>query len=72
MTWCMRLNVEKCKVMRFVKSNHQALYCIGDDSGNEGYIEEPKIESNLDVVISNDLKWREQNGREGQYDAWYA
>ena len=59
----MRFNVEKCKVMHFGKSNPQALYCMKDDSGNEGYIEETKNERDLYVVISNDLKWGEHVDR---------
>ena len=34
-----------------------------DESWNEGYIEETKIERDLGVVISNDLKWREHVDR---------
>ena len=36
--------------MHFVKSNPRAFYCMSDDSMNEGYNEETKIER--DVVIS--------------------
>ena len=32
-TWGMRLNVEKCKVMHFGKSNSKAVYCMTNDSG---------------------------------------
>ena len=62
-TWCVMLIVEKRKVMHLKKSNHQVLYCMKDESWNEGYIEETKIERDLGVVISNDLKWREHVDR---------
>ena len=37
-TWGMKLNVEKCKVMHFGKSNLKANYYMTDYSGNELYI----------------------------------
>ena len=37
-TWGMRLNVEKCKVMHFNKSNPKAVYSMMDDVSNKSYI----------------------------------
>ena len=49
MTWDMMLNVEKCKVMHFGKSNPKAVYWITDDSGNKKYIEKNNLEIDLGV-----------------------
>ena len=43
-TWGMKLNVEKCKVMHFGKSNPKANYYMTDYSGNELIIEETRLE----------------------------
>ena len=34
-TWVMRLDLEKWKVMHFVKFNPKVIYCISDILGNE-------------------------------------
>ena len=46
-TWGMRLNVEKCKVMHFGKSNPKEVYCMMDSAGNENDIEETNLERDL-------------------------
>ena len=48
-TWGMRLNVEKCKVMHFGKSNPKANYYMTDDSENHINIEETRLERDLGV-----------------------
>ena len=53
----MRLNVEKCKVMHFGKSNPTENYYMTDDSENEINIEETRIERDLGVNVGYDLKW---------------
>ena len=57
MTWDMMLNVEKCKVMYLGKSNRKAVYRLTDNSGNKRDIEKTYLESNLRVIVANDLKW---------------
>ena len=52
----MRLNAEKCKVMRFGKSNPKANYKMADNSENEINREETKIKKDLDVNVGYDLK----------------
>ena len=59
----MRLNVEKCKVMYFGKSNPKAVYCMTDDSGNKRDIEKTNLERGLGVIVVNDLKWSEHVNR---------
>ena len=36
---------------------------MSNDVGNEKYIKETNLESNLGVIVSNDLKWRGHVGR---------
>ena len=38
------INVEKCKVMHFGKSNPKEVYCMMDSAGNENEIEETNLE----------------------------
>ncbi len=59
----MRLNVEKCKVMHFGKSNPKAVYCMTDIAGNENVIEESNVERDLGVTVGSDLKWRDHVDR---------
>ena len=48
-TWGMRLNVEKCKVMHFGKSNPKEV--MMDSAGNENDIEETNLERDLGVIV---------------------
>ena len=57
----MRLNVEKCKVMHFGKSNPKEV--MMDSAGNENDIEETNLERDLGVIVGSDLKWREHVDR---------
>ena len=52
----MRLNVEKCKVMHFGKSNPKEVYCLTDSAGNENDIEETNLERGLGVIDGSDIK----------------
>ena len=56
-TWGKRLNLEKCKVMHFGKSNPKANYYMTDNSENELDIEETRLERGLGVNVDYDLKW---------------
>ena len=47
--WGMRLDVEKCKVMHFGKSN--AVYYMSDDVFNEKDIEETNLEKDSGVIV---------------------
>ena len=62
-TWGMRLNVEKCKVRHFGKSNPKALYSMTDDFDNKRDIENTNLGRNLGVVVANVLKWSEDVDR---------
>ena len=62
-TWGMRLNVEKCKVIYFGKSNPKEVYCMLDSAGNENDIEATNLERDLGVIVGSDLKWREHVDR---------
>ena len=61
--WCktrgMRLNVEKCKVMHFGKSNPKTVYIMMDDVGNKRDIEQTNLERDLGISVDNSLKWSE-------------
>ena len=59
----MRLNVEKCKVMHFGKSNSKAVYCMTDDSGYKREVDKTNLERDLGVIVANDLKWSEHVNR---------
>ena len=56
----MRLNLEKCKVMHFGRSNPKANYNMTDGSENEINIEVTRQESDLGVNEGYDLKWSGQ------------
>ena len=62
-TWSMRLNVEKCKVIHFGKSNSRSVYCMTNDSGNKRKIEKTNLEKDLGVIVYNDLMWSEHVDR---------
>ena len=49
-TWGIRLNVEKCKVMHFGKSNPKAVYIMMDDDGNKRDIEQTNLERDLGIT----------------------
>ena len=54
-TWGIRLNVEKCKVIYYGKSNPKEVYCMTDSASNENYIEEKNLERELVVIVGSDL-----------------
>ena len=56
-TWGMRLNVDKCKVMHIGRSNPKENYSMTDTSGNVLSIEKTRLERDLGVNVSDDLKW---------------
>ena len=49
-TWGMKINVEKCKVMHFGKSNPKAVYIMMDDDGNKRDIEQTNLERDLGIT----------------------
>ena len=49
-TWGIRLNVEKCKVMHFGKSNPKAVYIMMDDVRNKRDIEQTNLERDLGIT----------------------
>ena len=53
----MKVNVEKCKVMHFGKSNLKANNYMTDYAGNELNIEKTRLERDFGVIVANDLKW---------------
>jgi hypothetical protein len=57
--WEMKINKEKCKVMHFGIKNMSNKYTINDANGDYE-IQETKLERDLGILISNDLKWHEQ------------
>ena len=55
-TWGMRLNVKKCKVLYFGKSNPKAVFSMMDDVGNKRDIEQTNLERDLGITVDNNLK----------------
>ncbi|XP_065675726.1 uncharacterized protein LOC136091934 [Hydra vulgaris] len=50
--WSIKFNREKCKAMHIGNSNPQFSYKLGDH-----ILQKTEVESDLGVIISNDLKW---------------
>ena len=59
-TWAMELNFSKCKVMHFSKKNKNFQYFLKDKYPYHHILDESKIERDLGFMISNDLKWADQ------------
>ena len=58
--WGIRLNFEKCKVLRFVRNNPKVSYILRDKSEQIKEIGHSRIERDLGVMIAEDLKWKNQ------------
>ena len=57
--WLLGLNLEKCKIMHVGKSNPNFNYQMLSN-GVKFSLEKSVLEKDVGVMISNDLKWREQ------------
>ena len=55
--WGMRLNVEKCKTVHFGRKNLREDYFMSDSSGSKIALGSSKLERDLGVTVSDDLKW---------------
>jgi hypothetical protein len=53
--WLIKFNKEKCKVMHIGKQNPKYCYKIGETE-----LKETEMERDLGILISNDLKWKNQ------------
>jgi len=59
--WYLNFNKEKCKVMLIGKNRLPPFkFSMAKEEGNRHYLEETKVERDLGVIISNDLKFNEQ------------
>ena len=59
-TWCMKLNVEKCKVMHIGRNNQKATYFLTTNDSNRLPIFTTLNERDLGIVFSPDLKFSSQ------------
>ena len=59
----MKLNFYKCKIMHIGKRNSNWHYHISDEKGKRYQISETKLEKDLGLYISSNLKWNEQSNR---------
>ena len=56
----MKLNVAKCKVVYFGKSNLETTYQIQDEHLNYKILETTESEKDLVVIVSSKFDWKEQ------------
>ena len=54
--WQMQFNGDKCKVIHFGKNNPRKVYTMGGHAPAGVVLEEVKVEKNVGVMISDDLK----------------
>ena len=60
-TWLMKLNESKCKVMHMEKTNKKQRNTIESfDGQSTSNLSETTLERDLGIIISSDLKWRDQ------------
>ena len=55
--WLLSLNVEKCKVMHNGKKNLRYEYSMIDKNGDMKLLTSSECERDLEIIVSNDLKW---------------
>ena len=58
--WLLKFNVSKCKRMHIGSKNTRHIYTMYDSVLNRFEQPETKIEKDLGIMISNDLKWSTQ------------
>jgi hypothetical protein len=59
-TWKMKFNNEKCKVMHIGKNNPLNQYTMLSNQSERNTLEKTSLERDLGVIISKDLKWKNQ------------
>ena len=60
-TWLMKLNESKCKVMHMEKTNKKQRNTLESfDGQSTSNLSETTLERDLGIIISSDLKWRDQ------------
>ena len=57
--WLMQLNVSKCKVMHFGRSNPKFDYYLKDSENLTQCLEKTKREKDLGVIFTSDLSWKD-------------
>ena len=55
----MKLNVAKCKVVHFGKSNWEINYQIQDEYFNYKILETTESERDLGIIVSSQFDWKE-------------
>jgi hypothetical protein len=72
--WNMLFNNKKCKVMNFGAGKNSAFnsfeYSMDDGSGDRHILEKTKVERDLGIYISDDLKWKENALRAASKANW--
>ena len=53
----MKINVEKCKIMHFGRTNKRDKYSMEDSSGTVNELSHSDTERNLGIMVSEDLSW---------------
>ena len=58
--WQMKLNLDKCKLIHFGKTNNREKYLMEDSLGKSSELSNSMAERYLDIMVSEDLKWKIQ------------
>jgi hypothetical protein len=61
--WNMLFNSSKCKIMRIGQILNPLDFYMEDEQGEKCVLSETKLERDLGVMISNDLKWSSNSNR---------
>ena len=56
----MELNVDKCKVIHFGRTNNRDKYYMEDTSGKWSELSNSVAERDLGIMVSEDLSWKVQ------------
>lgn len=59
-TWRMSLNLSKCRVMHTGRNNANHEYSLSDCDGRRTAVTPTKKERDLGIILSSNLKWRDQ------------